>query len=96
MAEGVVGRDAVGVAVAGQDAAGVAVADVADKTKQSKTGLSREEREEYKRREGRRQKTATIPNSHFPALALVDTHNASRFIPRTPYFSNLLLRPTLI
>jgi hypothetical protein len=43
----------------------VAVAEVADKTKQSKTG-GQEERDEYKKREERRQKTAMIPNSYFP------------------------------
>jgi hypothetical protein len=45
MAESVAGQDTAGVAVAGRDAAGVAVAEVADETKQSKTGGTRRERE---------------------------------------------------
>jgi hypothetical protein len=73
--------------VAGRDAAGVAVAEVADETK-------RERSIRGGKRGGRRPQR--FPIVTFPALALVDTPNASRFIPRTSYFSNSLLRPTLI
>jgi hypothetical protein len=60
------------------------VAEVADETKQSKTG-GREEREEYKKREERRQKTATIPDSYFPRS------RSSRYTQRIPFYPSYTL-----